>query len=271
MMENEHVRAFVCGGGASVIAKTTTAPLERVKILLQTQDLAQRPGASRFSGMAKTLVRVHGEQGLVSLWRGNLTNCARVMPTYALRFTVFDIYQGWFQTYAPDGGPLPLLPALASGALSGATGAFFSHPLDLLRTRMSAETVHESSRVQKHIFTSCKDIIRTEGVVGFYKGLVISLLEITPYVMISMGGYNYLKSRLPRDTPEGSWQSIWSKLFVGWVSGLAGSLTCYPIDTVKRSLMLDGSSFTGRTPQFKCAFFSPCLHFPPLAPCPVPP
>jgi hypothetical protein len=35
--------------------------------------------------------------------------------------------------------------------------------------------------------------------------------------------------------------NIWQKLGCGWVSGLCASLTCYPMDTVKRQLMLEGS------------------------------
>lgn len=31
----------------------------------------------------------------------------------------------------------------------------------------------------------------------------------------------------------------------GWLSGLAGSLTCYPIDTIKRRIMIDGCSLAG--------------------------
>jgi len=35
------------------------------------------------------------------------------------------------------------------------------------------------------------------------------------------------------------------RLFLAWGSGLVGSLLCYPMDTIKRSLMLDGSAVAG--------------------------
>lgn len=56
------------------------------------------------------------------------------------------------------------------------------------------------------------------------------------YVAISMGGYEYLKRQLGDGSP-----SPMSKLFCGWASGLCGSLFCYPLDTVKRRVMLDGT------------------------------
>ena len=37
--------------------------------------------------------RVAREQGVASFWRGNLTNCLRVAPTSAMRFTLMDHFQ----------------------------------------------------------------------------------------------------------------------------------------------------------------------------------
>jgi hypothetical protein len=48
------------------------------------------------------------------------------------------------------------------------------------------------------------------------------------------GGYEYLKARLPGDDP-------FAKLACAWGVGLVGSLVCFPIDTLKRRLMLDGA------------------------------
>lgn len=35
---------------------------------------------------------------------------------------------------------------------------------------------------------------------------------------------------------------LWSKLGCGWLAGLTASLTCYPVDTLKRQLMVQGSA-----------------------------
>jgi hypothetical protein len=80
-------------------------------------------------------------------------------------------------------------------------------------------------------------VVHAEGFLGLYRGLLVSALEITPYLAISLGGYEYLKSVLKAadlDTPA-------AKLSCAWGSGFCGSLFCFPIDTVKRRLMLDGA------------------------------
>jgi len=67
------------------------APFERVKIVLQTQA---NMGDVRYMSAAHALQRIPKDQGgVTAFWRGNLTNCARVVPTYALRFALFDVFQ----------------------------------------------------------------------------------------------------------------------------------------------------------------------------------
>lgn len=64
---------FLVGGSAGCIAKTACAPLERVKIVLQTAK------TDTGLGMLGTGRKLMAEQGVAALWRGNLTNCSRYM------------------------------------------------------------------------------------------------------------------------------------------------------------------------------------------------
>jgi hypothetical protein len=52
----------------------------------------------------------------------------------------------------------------------------------------------------------------------------------------NIGGFEYFKRRIPEEhnTPA-------MKLAVAWTVGVAASLACFPIDTVKRRVMLDGT------------------------------
>lgn len=51
------------------LAKVPVAPLERIKILLQTQE-AIPSLKDKYKGIADCLIRVYKEQGLASFWRG---------------------------------------------------------------------------------------------------------------------------------------------------------------------------------------------------------
>ena len=116
-------------------------------------------------------------------------------------------------------------------------------PLDLVRTKLSVDTSHVvGSRLYNGMFDCLQTTVQESGWRGLYKGLLISLVEITPYTAISMGGYEFAKAQLPSNEEfTSSWLCTVAKLGCGWVSGLCGSLVCYPLDTMKRQMMLDGA------------------------------
>jgi solute carrier family 25 (adenine nucleotide translocator) protein 4/5/6/31 len=236
------VQKLLSGGLSAAAVRTLEAPLERVKLLLQNQNMIGQH--NRYRGIFDTLARVHREQGFISFWRGNGTNCLRVIPSYALRFTFMDYYQQ-LATIGYNGRieDLPLWRQASSGAASGFTTMLIVYPLDLIRTQLSVDTTATAGKkLYNGMFDCMKKTVQVDGVPGLYKGLLISLIEITPYTAIAMGGYEYFKAQLPADEDfTSSWNSTMAKLGCGWVAGLCGSLFCYPMDTVKRQMMLDGA------------------------------
>ena len=81
------------GGCSAAVSKTLVAPIERVKLLLQVQDANKNiPKEMRYTGIGDCFMRVSKEQGVASLWRGNLANVIRYFPTQALNFACKDFY-----------------------------------------------------------------------------------------------------------------------------------------------------------------------------------
>merc|ERR1712107_7701 len=73
----------VLGGVSGAIVKTGMAPIERVKLLLQTQDSNPKIISGeepRYTGIGDCFRRVQSEQGMKAFWRGNLVNCLRYAP-----------------------------------------------------------------------------------------------------------------------------------------------------------------------------------------------
>ena len=75
---------FCAGGVAGAVAKTATAPIERVKLLIQTQDANPKiisGEVARYTGIIDCFTRVSSEQGFSAFWRGNTVNVIRYFPT----------------------------------------------------------------------------------------------------------------------------------------------------------------------------------------------
>lgn len=85
--------SFLLGGVSGAIAKTVCAPIERVKLIMQTQDSnVQMQGRQRYNGMVDCFVRLPKEEGFLSFWRGNWANVIRYFPTQAFNFAFKDAY-----------------------------------------------------------------------------------------------------------------------------------------------------------------------------------
>lgn len=135
------LKDFVLGGTSGAIAKTVAAPIERVKLLMQTAQnnpkLAERP----YTGIIDCFSRCVREEGVISLWRGNWANVVRYFPTQAINFSTKDfLYQHLLKGVDPKtqkGRYFGM--SLLSGGLAGTFSLIFVYPLDFARTRMGVD------------------------------------------------------------------------------------------------------------------------------------
>lgn len=139
---------LMAGGLAGGISKTVVAPIERVKLILQTQDAStQISQDKRYKGIFDAFRRIPAEQGVSSLWRGNLANIIRYFPTQALNFAFKDKYKKIFVRHDPKKDFWKFFAGnLASGGAAGATSLAFVYPLDFARTRLAADVGSKTTR-----------------------------------------------------------------------------------------------------------------------------
>merc|ERR1712054_536738 len=94
---------FAAGGVSGAVSKTLTAPIERVKLVIQTQDANPKIVSGeipRYTGIGNCFTRIHSEQGMLAFWRGNFTNIIRYFPTQAFNFAFKDTIKKIFPHYS---------------------------------------------------------------------------------------------------------------------------------------------------------------------------
>jgi solute carrier family 25 (adenine nucleotide translocator) protein 4/5/6/31 len=228
---------FVLGGVSAAVSKTAVAPIERIKLLLQTQDAnAKITGDKKYKGIVDCMVRVPKEEGVSAFWRGNLANVIRYFPTQALNFAFKDTYKKVFCPYNPKTDVWKFFFGnLASGGAAGATSLMVVYPLDFARTRLAADVGKGAADRQFSGLVDCLGKIRkTDGIKGLYQGFGVSVLGIIVYRACYFGGYDTLKRIL---FTEGKTSILTKFLVAQAVTGLSG-LVSYPLDTVRRRLMM---------------------------------
>jgi len=232
---------FTLGGVSAAISKTLAAPIERVKLLLQTQDANKKIQESgrRYTGIGDCFSRVIKEEGWQALWRGNMANVIRYFPTQALNFAFKDTYKQWLCPYDPKKDPGKFFMGnLASGGAAGASSLAFVYPLDFARTRLAADVGKTAGDRQFNGLVDClKKIVATDGVAGLYRGFGPSVGGIIVYRACYFGGYDTGKKLLLGDSKN----LLLKFVYAQFVTATAGIIS-YPLDTIRRRMMMQSGA-----------------------------
>lgn len=230
---------LAAGGTAGGVSKTVVAPIERVKLLLQTQDSNPRIKSgeiARYTGIANCFTRVSAEQGFASFWRGNLANVVRYFPTQAFNFAFKDTIKNMFPKYNPRTDFWKFFATnMASGGLAGAGSLLIVYPLDFARTRLAADVGSGGSREFTGLIDCIKKVAARGGPVALYQGFGVSVQGIIVYRGAYFGLYDTAKGVLFADEKNANFIAKWA--VAQTVTALAGVLS-YPFDTVRRRLMM---------------------------------
>ena len=113
---------FILSGLAALLSKTTAAPIERIKIILQNQQELIKQGIIEipYSGIGNCTIRVFKKDGFLSFWRGNAVNCIRYIPTQAMNFSFKDKIKDIFPTKSNAGNFEKLYRNTMAGGTAGA-------------------------------------------------------------------------------------------------------------------------------------------------------
>jgi len=248
----ESVKGFTAGGLAGCCGKTIVAPLSRVTILMQVQSM-QSTGQKRL-GFIATVRKILRRDGFKALWRGNGAMLVHRFPYTGFTFLITDLCKDVLQRSGT--GPLsfvqPQFHSLLSAGVGAAVGICFAYPLDVVRTRLSAQT---NELHYKGIADGLMKIWRQEGVPGLYRGLVPSLSGAVPTVALNFAFYDItLEFITDPDQP-----STFSTLLAGGFAGAASSAVMFPVDLVRRQLQLVG--LHGQPPIYSGFFDATCQIF----------
>ncbi|KAL3093714.1 hypothetical protein niasHS_006276 [Heterodera schachtii] len=237
---------FVAGAVAACVAKTVIAPVERVKLILQLQT-AQRTIAatSRYSGMVDCFVRLPREQGFLSFWRGNLSNIARAASQESLGMAFKELFKRWCVTESDRSANYRRFVAgnLLAGGLAGSVTFFFIYPLDFSRTRLAVDMGKDvATREFKGLVDCFAKIAKHDGIIGLYRGFVPSLYYIFLYRSLYYGLFDSFKVFVATTEDENGTgrESVpfWAAFCIGQCSAFLAALFSYPLDTVRRRLMM---------------------------------
>merc|ERR1712076_166514 len=244
---------FMLSGVAAGVSKTAAAPIERVKLLVQNQGEMIKQGVldKPYNGVLDCTRRTMATEGMFSFWRGNLANVLRYFPTQALNFAFKDQIKKMFAvkkdaTYVEKFGK-----NILSGGCAGSMSLLFVYSLDYARTRLANDTKGAKKGGERK-FNGLIDVYRktlaSDGIGGLYRGFVISCVGIFIYRGMYFGLYDSLKPIL-----VGENGSALLSFFLGWSVTIVSGVISYPIDTVRRRMMMTSGGAVKYNGSIDCA------------------
>jgi solute carrier family 25 (mitochondrial adenine nucleotide translocator), member 4/5/6/31 len=232
---------FMAGGVSGAIAKTATAPIERVKLIIQTQDANPKiisGEVKRYNGIVDCFSRVAKEQGIGAFWRGNLTNIIRYFPTQAFNFAFKDTIKAMFPKADKNTefGKFFMIN-MASGGLAGAGSLLIVYPLDYARTRLASD-VGSGKQQFSGLYDCLSKTVKTSGISGLYNGVGVSVVGIIPYRGVYFGLFDTLSGYNPYQKDQNAVIRASSKFGCAQFSAISAGYASYPFDTVRRRLQM---------------------------------
>ncbi|KAK8193124.1 mitochondrial carrier domain-containing protein [Phyllosticta capitalensis] len=259
---------FVAGGLAGIISRTTTAPLDRLKVYLIAQTRNTDTVQTAKSGAALTALR-KGAQSLVvatkelwatggirSLYAGNGLNVVKVMPESAVKFGAFEASKRLFAKIEGHNNPRDIhtWSKFMAGGFGGMVSQFVVYPLDTLKFRMQCETVSGGLHGNALIIATAKKMWAKDRLRAFYRGLPMGLFGIFPYAAIDLGTFEYLKrfvtarkARRLHCHEEQAEPGSFMTAFIGGFSGAFGASLVYPLNLLRTRLQSQGTVLHPRT------------------------
>jgi len=227
---------FMLSGVAAGVSKTAAAPIERVKLLVQNQDEMIKQGTldRRYNGIVDCSKRTLASEGLGAFWRGNLANVLRYFPTQALNFAFKGQIKALFATGKDASNVTKFATNIASGGFAGSMSLTVVYSLDYARTRLANDAKGKDGKRQFNgLIDVYKKTLASDGISGLYRGFAISCVGIFIYRGLYFGLYDTLKPMF-----LGPDASFLVSFLLGWAVTVVSGLASYPIDTVRRRMMM---------------------------------
>jgi len=231
---------LIIGGSVGAVAKTVMAPVERVKLLMQTMD--SNPDVisgkvQRYAGIGDCFKRVYAEQGMAAFWRGNLVNCLRYAPQQGSALAFNDFLNDLFPKYnSKTQFYQSLATKLFSGGLAGAIANTICYPFDFARTRLASDLGKGKGQF-KGINDCIMTTVRSQGVRGLYTGWGVTVCGAFVYRAGQLGCFKQVQDLNPYKNDKGPIGALSSFIAVTFARTVVMPFN-YPFDTVRRRMML---------------------------------
>ncbi|KAG6957849.1 hypothetical protein JG688_00010787 [Phytophthora aleatoria] len=179
---------LLAGAATGGIGSALVNPMDLVKVRMQ----ADRSGARYNNNFTFACRQIYQQEGLVEgFYRGVAATTFRAMALTGAQLPSYDHMKHTLltQTSLEEGVTVHMISSMFAGLMA----ATASSPMDVMKTQIQNEAKSGGSNVLGRAFMQ---VLRTEGIRGFFKGWLPNWFRLGPHTIISLMVYEELRSTM---------------------------------------------------------------------------
>lgn len=218
---------LLCGGVAGIASRTGTAPMDRLKVMMQAG------GVGAPTGLIAGMRSIYANGGLGAFFKGNGVNCVKIAPEMGIKMWAFDYFK---VAMAKDPIRITAEERFAAGGAAGALAQTVVYPLETIKTRLAL-----SSGLYRGAYHSLETIITQEGVRALYRGMSTSIIGVVPFAGIDLFINSTLKDKAAEHYARTKQEpGLLVLLGSGMVSSSVAMCVTFPIASIRVRLQAQG-------------------------------
>jgi len=222
----DQVKAFLSGGFGGTCLVAVGHPLDLIKVRLQT--------SREYTGTLDCARKTIRRDGVRGLYRGMAAPLVGITPIFAVYFWGFEVGKQiarYFEGKTPD-QHLSTWGVLVAGGISALPATAIMVPAERVKVLLQIQGQNAGPQKYNGALDCARQIYRSEGFRGLYRGTYATLLRDVPGSMAYYGAYEIIRNSLAK---EGQ-LSPGITVFAGGMAGVLNWLVALPQDTLKSRL-----------------------------------
>jgi solute carrier family 25 (mitochondrial citrate transporter), member 1 len=225
---------LLAGASAGLAEVSLCHPLDTIKTRLQLSYKNQNT--------IDIVKRIVQKESFMSLYKGYTAVTLGIIPKTAFRFSSFNYTKNHLHKNSNlETNKINFISGFSSGVLEA---ILIMNPVEVCKIKMQAQTHSLSEPREKKIYTNVfqtgHSILKNEGVIGLYRGLLPTVIRQSSNQSINFTVYYYLKKNL--NNYQDSEVKAYQKFLLGVTSSSISPLLNTPIDTAKTRLQNQSSN-----------------------------
>ncbi|GBG33413.1 ADP,ATP carrier protein [Hondaea fermentalgiana] len=224
------------GGLSDALVKSLVAPIDRVKLVLQTQDVnpeIKSGTVTRYANLSDAFSRIYNEQGLAAFWAGNSVTFLTSILTPVVGALLSSPSVTRFINETP-------LASISVGTVISLASLVIIYPLDFAHTRLASDVSKGKKQFEDIADCMSKTTRGPHGVLSLYNGVGGAVAGMfvfsSAYVAFAeaLAASGFAPSQGQQTNADAA-----ALFFGSQLCSLGATLVSYPFDTVRCRMQME--------------------------------